>query len=208
MFTPWQTELTLFESVPPIMLAAALFGLGVMCLLFGWHVYRVSLVTLAVLIGGAMGAGIAFLAHIPMVILALPVGILVGLVAARLEKVGAFLIGGLCSALWILSSPTFSGPRVGLYVAAGLAFLITGILAILLWRPMIIVSLAATGSWFLASAVLLSADTFSPGALRQIVSQHPHWVIVLMALVTLIGVWFQYRSGGGAAAEGAMPNAE
>ena len=208
MFTPWQTELTLFESVPPIMLAAALFGLGVMCLLFGWHVYRVSLVTLAVLIGGAIGAGIAFLAHIPMVILALPVGILVGLVAARLEKVGAFLIGGLCSALWILSSPTFSGPRVGLYVAAGLAFLITGILAILLWRPMIIVSLAATGSWFLASAVLLSADTFSPGALRQIVSQHPHWVIVLMALVTLIGVWFQYRSGGGAAAEGAMPNAE
>ena len=208
MFTPWQTELTLFESVPPIMLAAALFGLGVMCLLFGWHVYRVSLVTLAVLIGGAIGAGIAFLAHIPMVILALPVGILVGLVAARLEKVGAFLIGGLCSALWILSSPTFSGPRVGLYVAAGLAFLITGILAILLWRPMIIVSLAATGSWFLASAVLLSADTFSPGALRQIVSHHPHWVIVLMALVTLIGVWFQYRSGGGAAAEGAMPNAE
>ena len=208
MFTPWQTELTLFESVPPIMLAAALFGLGVMCLLFGWHVYRVSLVALAVLIGAAMGAGIAFLAHIPMVILALPVGILVGLVAARLEKVGAFLIGGLGSALWILSSPTFSGPRVGLYVAAGLAFLITGILAILLWRPMIIVSLAATGSWFLASAVLLSADTFSPGALRQIVSQHPHWVIVLMALVTLIGVWFQYRSGGGAAAEGAMPNAE
>ena len=196
MFVPWLTELGALEAVPPFVLAAMFFGLDVMFLLFGWQIYRISLVVLAVLVGGAIGAGIAHLVKCPALIFALPVGIVLGLLAGRLEKVGAFLMGGLCSAVWLLSSPAFSGERSGLYIASGLAFLITGILAVLIWRPMIIAGMALIGSWLLLNALLSGTETFSPGTLRGFLSQHPWWGFACMALITLIGIVFQSRESG------------
>jgi len=194
MMIQWLTEFEPITCVPPSVLGAMLFGLGVMLLLFGWQVYRISLVVLGVLVGGAIGGGLAFLVKLPMIILALPIGILVGLLAGRLEKVGAFLVGGLCSALWILSSPAPVTDRIGLYVAAGLAFIVTGLLAVMLWRPMVIVSMAVTGSWLLVSALVTGTEPFSPGTLRQMASRRPMWTAIVMALVTLTGIGFQARS--------------
>jgi len=187
----WLADLTQLEPLPPLVLAPALGGLGVLLLLFGWHIYRVLFVAMAVLMGGALGAGAGFLLNVPMLFLALPLGIVVGLFALRIEKVGAFFTGGLCSALWVLSSPRFPDSGAGLYIAACLAFIITGILAVLLWRPMIIVSLAAIGAWLLTNAILLATDALTSGVLRRQFETHPWWCLFFVALITLIGVGFQ-----------------
>ena len=187
----WLADLTQLEPFPPLVLAPALGGLGVLLLLFGWHIYRVLFVAMAVLTGAALGAGAGFLLTVPLLILALPLGIVVGLLALKLEKVGAFFTGGLCSALWVLSSPRFPESGMGLYAAACLAFVITGILAVFLWRPMIIVSLAAIGSWLLTNAILLATDALTDGALRRLFETRPWWCLFFVALVTLVGVGFQ-----------------
>ena len=191
----WLADLTQLEPLPPLVLAPALGGLGVLLLLFGWHIYRVLFVAMAVLIGGALGAGAGFLLNVPMLILALPLGIVMGLIALRIEKVGAFFTGGLCSALWVLSSPRFPDSGIGLYIAAFLAFVITGILAVFLWRPMIIVSLAGIGSWFFTNAILLATDALTSGALRRLFNTHSWWCLFFVALVTLAGVGFQAGFG-------------
>lgn len=178
-------------SVPAAVLALVLFGSGVMLLLLGWNIYRVVLVTLGVLVGAAMGAGVAFLMGLPMILLALPLGLLVGVVSVRLEKVGAFLVGGLCSAVPLLIGREMFAPGYGIYVAAGLAFLITGTLAVLLWRPMIIVSFAVIGASLMAEGVLIATDSLKPNSLRDLAGQHPYWTAGVMAFVTLVGVCFQ-----------------
>ena len=71
----WLADLTQLEPFPPLVLAPALGGMGVLLLLFGWHIYRVLFVAMAVLAGGALGAGAGFLLGVPTLILALPLGI-------------------------------------------------------------------------------------------------------------------------------------
>lgn len=178
-------------AMPSTILALVLFGTGVMLLLLGWDIYRVALVVLGVLIGAAMGAGLAFLVDIPMLILAIPLGLLVGVLSVGLEKVGAFVVGGMCGAVPLLAGQDMFGPGYGIYIAAGLAFIIAGVLAVMLWRPMIIVSFSVLGGWLMAQGVLIATDRMQPNPLRSLAAAHPYWTAGVMALITLIGVFFQ-----------------
>jgi len=198
------------EAVPAGPLSVILIGGGIVFLFFGWGLYRVSLVSWGVLIGGSIGAGIAlglrygFSIHVPTLVLSIPLGIMMGLIALKLEKVGAFFVGGLCGAIPLLSGRTVLGEGYGIYVAAGLAFLLGGILAVLFWKPMIILSLSVIGAFLVAHGALYGDEAFSSGNLRGIAAAHPYWTATAVGLLTFVGVYFQ----SGAAKEKEGPEKE
>lgn len=203
MNAAWEQVAVIIESIPPLVLAAALLGVGVTFLLFGWHIYRIALVSVGVLNGAAIGAGIAFALNagfsirIPVIVLAVPIGVLVGLVALRLEKVGAFFVGGLCGAIPLLGLRHFFEAGYGLYAAAGIAFVLCGILAIFLWRPMIIISLSVIGAYCLANAAVLATDRLETFNLRELAAAHPYGAATATGILTAIGVLFQTREEKG-----------
>lgn len=189
MLLPWLPQIGMLNDVPVSVVAALFFGAGVLLLLFGWHIYRVALVVLGVLTGGAIGALIAHLVGIHVLYLAIPLGIVAGVLTAFLEGLAAFFAGGLCGALGMMALLQETG--AGRYVAVGLAFLIGGLLAIFLWRPMIIISLSVVGAVSIANALLLAANGWTPGSAERFLSGHPYLFAAGLAFLTVCGVIFQ-----------------
>ncbi len=196
MLPEWPERLGGLASSSPMVLSLGLLAVGVLFLLFGWHVYRVSTVTIGVLMGGAMGAGVAYLVGIPALILAIPLGIVVGLLTPRMEKFGAFLAGGLCGAMPLLMSGQALGSGWGIYVAAAFGFVLAGIVAVFVWRPTVIIGLALAGAYFIANAVSLGGDVFDVG-IRRLMTQHPYITGGAIGLLTLVGALFQSRKEKG-----------
>ena len=179
-------------SIPPVIVAGILFGAGVLLLLYGWHVYRIALVVTGMLVGAAVGMEIAHRAGVPAIILALPLGVLAGLVAGYMDKAGAFLVGGLCGAIPVLAAKGLFQNMYAFYVSAALAGIIAGVLAIYLWKPMIIASLAVVGTARIAGAVALAADAVSPGAARPWIGRH--LLISTLAFLAVAGFGFYFQS--------------
>jgi len=188
----------LFGVVPVLLSAAIYFGLGVLLLMFGWHAYRVSLVVVGVLLGGGVGAGLASLVHIHPLIIALPLGILTGALAISLEKVGAFLVGGLCGAIPIIALRAQFASPWGYYAAAGLGFAIAGILALYIWRPVIVVFLAIIGASFIMNGIALAVDYLSPVRAKDWTAAHPAWTLFLLVVLVGFGVYYQTGEEKGA----------
>ena len=186
----------LFGALPPVALAAVMFGLGALFLLFGWPVYRVSVVVLGVMIGAAMGAGIGHLLALHPIILAIPLGLLVGLLALSLQKIGAFLAIGLCAAVLVLTIADVAEAGHGIWIAAALAFVTAGTLAVLLWKPMVTLGMAVIGATLIANAVYLSAEQISPGAAPAFIAAHPNLAAASVAFIAIIGVLFQRADQG------------
>ena len=197
----WEQLTGLMQSAPPAFLSALMFAVGLLLLFFGWQTYRISWVVIGVLVGGAIGTGIAFTLDIvfevkvPALVFALPLGIILGLLTHSLQKVGAFLVGGLCGAVPLLASQHIVGTGAGVFIAAGAAFILGGILAVLLWRPMIIVSFSVVGAFFIAQGALLASDCFESVHLRELVARHPLATAGAVILLTLVGVYFQTLGG-------------
>lgn len=189
---PWLPRIEIIGEVSVSVYAAVFFGVGVLLLLFGWHIYRIALVALGVLVGGAVGALIANLAGFHFLYLAVPLGILGGVLTAFLDQVAAFFGGGACGAMLMIAIVQETAePAWLLYVAAGLAFLIGGIVTAWLYKPMIIVSLSVVGALCIANAVTLVADVRSPGSARQFFYEHPYVMAGGVALVALGGIVLQ-----------------
>jgi hypothetical protein len=187
----WQDLLgEFFGVVPPVVMAAFLFGVGVLFLLFGWPVYRIALVTTGVLIGAAMGLGIAVLLGVPALLIALPLGVVVGMVSLRLERVGAFVVGGLCGAIPLLVANQ-GAHGYGIYVAAALAFLIAGLLTVFIWKPMVILGVAVLGASLVGNGILLGARELDANATDAFLARNPYLFAVGMGILTLMGILFQ-----------------
>jgi len=193
----WEQFTRFMESSPPAIVSVLVFVIGLLFLFFGWQTYRVSWVVTGVLVGGAVGLGIAFTldvvfdVKIPALVLALPFGIVLGLLTHRLEKLGAFLVGGLCGAVPLLASPHIVGTGTGVFIAAGGTFILGGVLAILLWKPMIIVSFCVVGACLVVQGALLASDCFDSVHLRQLAAAHPWMTAGSVVMLTLIGLYFQ-----------------
>jgi len=192
MLPEWPERVSGFASSSPVILSLVLLAAGVLFLLFGWHVYRVSIVALGVLIGGALGAGLAFLVGIHWLILALPVGVGVGLLTPRMEKLGAFLAGGLCGAVPILLGTASLDSGWGGYLAAGLAFVLAGVVAVFVWRPTVIIGLALAGAFLIANAASLLGDLFGVGG-HRLMARHPIIAGGAICVLALLGALFQSR---------------
>jgi hypothetical protein len=193
----WQSSHYLTNQFPPPILACLLLGAGVLLLFYGWHVYRVGLVCAGVLVGAALGVALAKRLGVHPLIVALPMGLLVGISALMLQKVGAFLAGGACALIPILALREMFQSEGAFYVAAALAFLIGALLALFLWRPMITVSLAMIGASFLGNGLVIVADLFGRNWGSQTAEQHPYLITGAVIAATVFGVYFQTREEAG-----------
>jgi hypothetical protein len=187
----WLPQGGLFGAAPTYATGAIFIGLGLLLLLFGWRTYRVSLVTIGVLIGGGIGTALAALVNLHPLLFALPLGILAGVAAVMMEKVGAFFIGGLVGAIPIIVLRAEFQSTAAFYAAAGLGFLIAGIMAIFLWKPVIVVFLSLLGAAFIANGLALTAERLSPGKAEAFVSDHPVLILAAVLLLAVLGVFFQ-----------------
>lgn len=182
-----------FVQVPPPITACLLVGAGVLLLFYGWRVYKIALVAVGVLVGAALGAALAARLGVHPLIVALPLGLLAGIGALMLQKVGAFLAGGACALLLVEGARGMFQNEWGFYLIAALAFLIGGLLALYLWRPMITVSLAMIGASFLAGGLITAADLVKPGWATNLAERHPYWLTAALIIAAIIGVYYQTR---------------
>ena len=187
------------EAVPAEALAVGMLAAGVALLFFGWHLYRIAIVAAGVLMGGligtliAVGLRIAFTVKIPALVLAIPLGVVMGFLALKIQKVGAFIVGGLCIAIPILAARSFVEAGRAVWIAAAVAFILGGVLAVLLWRPMIVISLAVIGSKLIALGTFGLFDRVERFDLRARSAGHPYVTAGILGVVTLCGVLFQMR---------------
>jgi len=191
--TPWQSSSQWTLHFPPPVLACLLLGAGVLLLFYGWRVYRIGLVCAGVLVGAALGVALAKRLGVHPLIVALPMGLLVGISALMLQKVGAFLAGGACALIPILALREMFQSEGAFYFAAALAFLIGALLALVLWRPMITVSLAMIGAAFLANGLIVVADLFGGSRGTDVAARHPYLIAGAVIAAAVFGVYFQTR---------------
>jgi len=184
----------LFGVTPGVAAGGIFFGLGVLFLLFGWHAYRVTLVTVGVLVGGGFGAALASLVNLHPLFFALPLGILCGILAVSLEKLGAIFIGGLAGAIPIIAlRGEFQSTGV-YYACVALAFIIAGVIALYIWKAGIVFFLAVIGASFIVNGIALTAERLSPGSGNAFLSNHP--LLVLVALLAMVIFGFYFQTGG------------
>ncbi len=197
--SPWERGSEMVQSVPAALSATIALGAGFLFLFFGWQVYRVAWVALGVLVGGAIGAGISFAldaglgVYIPALVLAIPIGLILGMLTLKLQKVGAFIVGGLAGAVPVLSQPHLIQSEYGLYATAGFVFLLGGVLAVLLWRPMIILSFSVLGASLIAHGAFFASDCVEGVDLRGRAAAHPVVTACAVGVLSFLGIFFQVK---------------
>ena len=72
-----------------------------------------------------------------------------------------------------------------------MAFFVIGLLALLLWRPVIIFLLAMFGAGLVADAAAMTADLFKPGAAARWETAHPWITFLAIVVVACIGLYHQ-----------------
>lgn len=155
------------------------------------EIFRVAWVLMGALVGWAMGVVVAAPLGIGAVFIALPLAVLCGILAIFLLQIAVFLIAGLWAALLILGAPEMIQAAAARYLAAGVAFVVVGILAVLIWRPVITFLMAMFGAAMVANAVAMTADLAKRGAAAQWETAHPWLMFAAILVVAGIGLYSQ-----------------
>jgi hypothetical protein len=178
-------------AMPAIVLAGLSFLIGAVFVFWGWRIWRVALALMGALVGWAVGAILAAPLGVGAVFVALPLAILCGFLAIFLQKVGVFIICGLWGAFLVLGAHEMIPAVAARYLAAGVAFFVIGILAVLLWRPMVTFLLAMFGAGLIANAATMTADIFKPGAADAWQQAHPWLMLGAICVVAGFGLYHQ-----------------
>jgi hypothetical protein len=180
---------------------------GLVLLLFGWRLYRVLLVMVSVCVTGLAAAwAVRRWGTAAMLAVGAPLGALGGLLSRYVERYGVFLIGGAAGAAPVLDSRVYFFSDHTMYFAALASALIAGSLAVLFWRPGIILSFSVLGAVFLERGALLLAEQARPGLGERIVGQYQVALCLTLLGMVLLGVLAQDRESRPADAE-ATPGA-
>ena len=191
----WIPSEQIKAAVPGIVLAAVLFLVGAVFVFWGWKIYRVALALMGALIGWVVGVSIAASLGLGAVFVALPLAIICALLALFLVKAGVFLVCGLWGAFLVLGAHEMIHAAAARYLAAGVAFFVVGLLAVLLWRPMVTFLLAMFGAGLVANSVTLAVDQFKPGAAARWETAHPWIMLAAILVVAGIGLYHQEEEG-------------
>ncbi|MGD0999280.1 MAG: hypothetical protein ABSA67_01160 [Candidatus Brocadiia bacterium] len=187
----WVPPEQVVHAVPAIVLAGLCLLIGAVFVFWGWKIFRVALALMGALVGWAAGLAIAAPLGLGAVIVALPLAIICALLALFLVRLGVFLVAGMWAALLVLGAQELIQAAAARYVAAGVAFIVIGALAVLLWRPVIIFILAMFGAGLIADAAGMTADLFKPGAAARWETAHPWLMFLAIIIVACIGLYHQ-----------------
>jgi hypothetical protein len=195
MLLHWQPPEPIVKAVPQIVLAGLSFLIGAVFIFWGWKIYRVALALMGALVGWTVGVVIAAPLGVAAIFVALPLAVIGGLLAMLLQQVGVFFVAGLWGALLVLGAHEMIHAAGARYLAAGVAFFVVGVLAVLLWRPMIIFLLAMFGAGLVADAAAMTADLFKPGAAARWETAHPWITFAAILFVAGVGLYHQEEEG-------------
>jgi hypothetical protein len=187
----WIPSEQIKAALPAVVLAGVLFVVGAVFVFWGWKLWRVALALMGALVGWAVGAVVAAPLGVAAVFVALPLAVICAFLAIFLQKVGVFLVAGLWGAYLVLGAHEMIQAAAARYLAAGVAFFIIGILAVLLWRPMVTFLLAMFGAGLIANAATMTADLFKPGAAGRWEAAHPWITLAAILVVAAIGLYHQ-----------------
>jgi hypothetical protein len=187
----WVPNEQIKAGVPEVVLAAVLFLAGAVFVFWGWKIYRVALALMGALVGFAVGPIIAVGLGVSAIFVAVPLAVICAILALFLQKVGVFLVSGLWGAFLVLGAHEMIQADAVRCLAAGVAFFVVGILAVLLWRPMITFLLAMFGAGLVACAATLTADLFKPDAAARWETAHPWIMLAAICVVAGVGLYYQ-----------------
>ena len=170
-------------------LGLLLAGGGAVCLVVGWRIYRVLLVAFGTLAAGALAASLTSdFGTLVMLGLGVPVGAFGGLLAARIERFGVFVLGGLAGAVPILVNADFFLSNHTMYFAALICFLLAGSLAVLFWKPAIVLSMCIVGATLVERGVMILLEAAQPGLALRVSSEHNLAVTLVFLALLLVGL--------------------
>ena len=187
-----------------IAVCAVMLIAGLLSLLYGYRVYKLVVVVATGLVGAYVGwtflyprlpEKYAFLA--PLVL-----GLLGALAALPMQKMMVFLVGaavGFVSLGPVVAEVIWKrpeGPTSSEYLIAGIVvFLAMGIMALLLFKPVVIIATSMFGSTLVLSAVvtLVEKTSEAPKGLYQTYPRELAWIFVG---ITVVGVAFQVATRG------------
>ena len=176
---------------------AVLIVLGMVYLFFGWRTYKFTVVLTGAIIGFACGLLIAEVFELRPIVPALICALLYGLIAWPLQKVVLFLMGGLVGAAIVSVAARGHLLPFETLLAALVGFILAGIIALWLLKPMVITLTAMYGA---ASCVLgfgiliarLKAGFFDVEAFCTSTT-----ALLIFLAVAAIGVVSQWRTDPG-----------
>ncbi len=197
----WTPPEQIVNGLPAIVLAGLCFLIGAVFVFWGWKIFRVALALMGALVGWAIGGIIAAPLGLGAVFVAALLAVVCGLLALFLARVGVFLVAGMWAALLVLGANDLIQAAAARYVAAGVAFVVVGCLALLLWRPVIIFLLARFGAGLVADAAAMAADLFKPGAAARWETAHPWITFLAIVVVACIGLYHQEEESPGGKAD-------
>jgi len=182
------------RTIPPEVFATGCLALGLVMVFLGWSFYRIALMGAGAAVGFAIGRATGMLLPLGFnaLYIAVPLALLLGIGALMVEKLGAFLLGGALAAgpATLFLMERWHG--VGRIAVAGLlAFMVGGLLMVLLWRPVIVISLAVLGAAMAANGTLLIVEHVRPHWAARVASAGRPWLAAAVGLLALCGVLFQ-----------------
>ncbi len=185
---------TEYQAQTVAALCAVMLVGGLLSLLYGYRSYKVVVVVGTALLGAYIGRFFLY-PHLPekyAMLAPLGLGLLGALVALPVQKVMVFLAGasvgflslGPVVAEMIWKAP--EGPTPTQYlVAAVAAFLVMGVLALVLFKPVLIIATGMFGATLVLSGMVHMVEAFSetPSDLYQTYPQELAWTFVGIAVV-------------------------
>jgi len=171
-------------GLPPL----AFVPVGVMYLFWGWQLRRFTLAAAGAILGGLVGIYVSRSAGYPMLICA-GIGVLVfGVLAAPLQKVSAFILGGLCGAAFgLVLTGSYLESNVMLFWVI-LGFITAGGLAVRFFKPIIVIGTSLLGSYCVTHALAFYLHRINTGG----GAPYPWPFVVLFFCLMALGIICQY----------------
>jgi hypothetical protein len=176
--------------------AALLIPLGLVSLLYGLKLFRGMVVIYAAMVGVLVGYVVAEQVGLNPIVGVVVGGLVLGAVSWPLLKGAAVVLGGLAGALLaVVVVYAWGGEAPYLVVGAGVGFLIGLVLAVLLFRALIIFMTAVLGAHLVALGVV-ALVSLAPAVNEAVISglEARRWLLpVLIGVPAAIGAIYQAR---------------
>ena len=178
-----------------MLLGGGLALAGALYLLFGWRLHLILLVAAMVVGGGVLGLLSAHVLNVAEWPVALVTGVLCGILAGLVERVGVFMFGGLAGVVLFLDMGRLFREEVAFLFFLLIVFVVAGSLAATFMKPAIVLATAVLGALGLIWGGMLCIETMRENAGKDFALNHPAVMALLFFGLIVLGILFQTRRG-------------